>query len=212
MKRHEALVQLSRDHHFGLLLCWKLKEGLKKDISVERMSKYIVLFYEQNLKPHFAEEEETIFLILGTAHPLIEEAISQHRELEKMISDGFETPEQIQTFRDLLELHIRTEERQIFPEIENTATEEELQNLLKQNYPDVEVNHLLVDAWSMHLITRPTQFDVIVTENLFDDILSDEASVIPGSLGLSPSASFGNQGARLYDLFMVQHQISLIKI
>ena len=138
MKRHEALVHLSRDHHFGLLLCWKLKEGLKKDISVERMSKYIVLFYEQNLKPHFAEEEETIFLILGNAHPLIEEAISQHRELEKMISDGFETPEQIQTFRDLLELHIRTEERQIFPEIENTATEEELQNLLKQNYPELK--------------------------------------------------------------------------
>lgn len=138
MKRHEALVQLSRDHHFGLLLCWKLKEGLKKDISVERMSKYIVLFYEQNLKPHFAEEEETIFLILGNAHPLIEKAISQHRELEKMISDGFETPEQIQTFRDLLELHIRTEERQIFPEIENTATEEELQNLLKQNYPELK--------------------------------------------------------------------------
>ena len=138
MKRHEALVQLSRDHHFGLLLCWQLKEGLKKDISVERMSKYIVLFYEQNLKPHFAEEEETIFLILGNAHPLIEEAISQHRELEKMISDGFETPEQIQTFRDLLELHIRTEERQIFPEIENTATEEELQNLLKQNYPELK--------------------------------------------------------------------------
>ena len=102
------------------------------------MSKYIVLFYEQNLKPHFAEEEETIFLILGNAHPLIEEAISQHRELEKMISDGFETPEQIQTFRDLLELHIRTEERQIFPEIENTATEEELQNLLKQNYPELK--------------------------------------------------------------------------
>ena len=138
MKRHEALVQLSRDHHFGLLLCWKLKEGLKKDISVERMSKYIVLFYEQNLKPHFAEEEETIFLILGNSHPLIEEAISQHRELEKMISDGFETPEQIKTFRDLLELHIRTEERQIFPEIEKTATEEELQNLLKQNYPELK--------------------------------------------------------------------------
>ena len=51
----------------------------------------------------------------------------------------------------------------------------------------------------MHLITRPTQFDVIVTENLFGDILSDEASVIPGSLGLSPSASFSNQGTRLYE-------------
>jgi 3-isopropylmalate dehydrogenase len=73
--------------------------------------------------------------------------------------------------------------------INNVATE----------YPDVEVNHLLVDACAMHLITNPTQFDVIVTENLFGDILSDEASVIPGSLGLSPSASFSEQGTRLYE-------------
>ncbi|MCM3104775.1 MULTISPECIES: 3-isopropylmalate dehydrogenase [Staphylococcus] len=70
---------------------------------------------------------------------------------------------------------------------------------VKHDYPDVEVEYLLVDACSMHLITRPTQFDVIVTENLFGDILSDEASVIPGSLGLSPSASFGKDGTRLYE-------------
>ena len=69
----------------------------------------------------------------------------------------------------------------------------------KKDYPEVEVNHMLVDACSMHLITQPTQFDVIVTENLFGDILSDEASVIPGSLGLSPSASFGQTGTRLYE-------------
>lgn len=66
-------------------------------------------------------------------------------------------------------------------------------------YPEVEVNHLLVDACAMHLITNPSQFDVIVTENLFGDILSDEASVIPGSLGLSPSASFSEHGPRLYE-------------
>lgn len=72
-------------------------------------------------------------------------------------------------------------------------------NELSQDYPDVEVNHLLVDACSMHLITDPTQFDVIVCENLFGDILSDEASVIPGSLGLSPSASFSDNGPRLYE-------------
>lgn len=138
MKRHEALVQLSRDHHFGLLLCWKLKEGLKKDVSVERMAKYITLFYEKNLKLHFAEEEDTVFLILGNDHPLIKEAVSQHRTFEQMISDGFETPEQIKVFRDLLELHIRTEERQIFPEIEANASEEQLQNLLSQHYPELK--------------------------------------------------------------------------
>ena len=138
MKRHEALVQLSRDHHFGLLLCWKLKEGLKREISVERMSKYIGLFYQQNLKPHFAEEEETIFKVLGEEHPLIKEAISQHRIFQKMIEDGFKTPEQIEHFRALLELHIRTEERQIFPEIENQATDKQLEDILKLDHPELK--------------------------------------------------------------------------
>ncbi|WP_323704279.1 3-isopropylmalate dehydrogenase [Mammaliicoccus sp. Dog046] len=70
---------------------------------------------------------------------------------------------------------------------------------VSKEYPEVELKHLLVDACSMHLITNPKQFDVIVTENLFGDILSDEASVIPGSLGLSPSASFGENGPSLYE-------------
>lgn len=72
-------------------------------------------------------------------------------------------------------------------------------NEVAQDYPDVEVEHLLVDACAMHLITNPTRFDVIVTENLFGDILSDEASVMPGALGLSPSASFSSEGPRLYE-------------
>ncbi|AYU55689.1 3-isopropylmalate dehydrogenase [Staphylococcus debuckii] len=72
-------------------------------------------------------------------------------------------------------------------------------NEVAEDYPSVTVEHLLVDACSMHLITRPTQFDVIVTENLFGDILSDEASVIPGSLGLSPSVSYGQRGTKLYE-------------
>lgn len=138
MKRHEALVQLSRDHHFGLLLCWKLKEGLKKEVSPERMSKYVGLFYLQNLKPHFAEEEETIFKILGEEHPLIAEAVSQHRTFEQMIAAGFETPDQVENFRALLELHIRTEERQIFPEIEKQATDEQLAKLLELPHPELK--------------------------------------------------------------------------
>ncbi len=66
-------------------------------------------------------------------------------------------------------------------------------------YPDVEVEHLLVDAAAMKLITNPTQFDVIVTENLFGDILSDEASVLTGSLGMLPSASLRSDGLGLYE-------------
>lgn len=59
------------------------------------------------------------------------------------------------------------------------------------DFPDVEVEHRLVDAAAMLLVTRPAAFDVVVTENLFGDILSDEASVLAGSLGMLPSASIG---------------------
>lgn len=70
---------------------------------------------------------------------------------------------------------------------------------LSADYPEVEVNHLYVDAASMKIITHPAQFDVIVTENLFGDILSDEASVITGSLGMLPSASLSENGPSLYE-------------
>lgn len=66
-------------------------------------------------------------------------------------------------------------------------------------YPDVQVSHEYVDAMAMHLVTRPTAFDVIVTENLFGDILSDEASVLGGSLGVLASASFNANGPYLYE-------------
>jgi 3-isopropylmalate dehydrogenase len=56
-------------------------------------------------------------------------------------------------------------------------------------YPDIIVEYMYVDNAAMQLVTKPSAFDVIVTENLFGDILSDEASVLPGSLGLMPSAS-----------------------
>jgi len=60
-------------------------------------------------------------------------------------------------------------------------------------YPDVTLEHLLVDAAAMHLLTRPASFDVILTANMFGDILTDEASVLTGSLGNLPSASLGNE-------------------
>jgi 3-isopropylmalate dehydrogenase len=64
---------------------------------------------------------------------------------------------------------------------------------VSRDYPDVEVRHLLVDACAMELIRRPQQFDVIVTENMFGDILTDEACVLAGSIGLLPSASLGTR-------------------
>ncbi len=74
-----------------------------------------------------------------------------------------------------------------------TATEVGLE------FPDVAMDHALVDSTAMRLVTSPASFDVVVTENMFGDILTDEASVLAGSLGLLPSASLGDGGPGLYE-------------
>ena len=71
-------------------------------------------------------------------------------------------------------------------------------NDVAHSYPDVALDHMYVDSCAMALVTRPSRFDVVLTENLFGDILSDEAAVIAGSIGLLPSASLGN-GPGLYE-------------
>lgn len=68
-----------------------------------------------------------------------------------------------------------------------------------EDYDDVELDHLLVDAATMHLLTRPASFDVVMAGNMFGDILSDEASVLAGSLGMLPSASLGATDFGLYE-------------
>ena len=65
------------------------------------------------------------------------------------------------------------------------------------DFPDVQLNHQLVDSCAMQLVKWPAAFDVLVTENLFGDILSDEASVLAGSLGMLPSASVGSRPAEV---------------
>ena len=68
-----------------------------------------------------------------------------------------------------------------------------------ESYPDVPLDHLLVDNAAMQLVSRPSDFDVIVTENMFGDILSDEAAMITGSIGMLPSASVGAGGPGLFE-------------
>src|SRR5216683_2797603 len=72
-------------------------------------------------------------------------------------------------------------------------------NRMALRYPQVRVTHMLVDAFAMALIRRPAEFDVIVTENLFGDVLTDEASMLVGSLGMLPSASLGAGTLGLYE-------------
>lgn len=71
--------------------------------------------------------------------------------------------------------------------------------VMAEEFPDITYDVVLVDAMAMHLINRPADFDVVVTGNMFGDILTDEASMLPGSLGMLPSASLGQEGPGLYE-------------
>lgn len=71
--------------------------------------------------------------------------------------------------------------------------------VMREEFPEVRYDVVLVDAMAMHLISRPRDFDVVVTNNIFGDILTDEASMLPGSLGMLPSASIGSSGPGLYE-------------
>jgi 3-isopropylmalate dehydrogenase len=71
--------------------------------------------------------------------------------------------------------------------------------VMRDEFRDVTLVHMLVDACAMHLIRRPTDFDVIVTENMFGDILTDEAAMLAGSMGMLPSASLGDGPRGLYE-------------
>jgi 3-isopropylmalate dehydrogenase len=74
-----------------------------------------------------------------------------------------------------------------------------VERVMRTEFPQVALDHMLVDAAAMHLLRQPREFDVIVTENMFGDILTDEASMLAGSMGLLPSASLGDGACGLYE-------------
>ncbi len=83
--------------------------------------------------------------------------------------------------------------------LETSRLWREVANRLAPEYPDVELEHILVDNCAMQLLRRPSSFDVIVTENMFGDILSDEAAMLTGSIGMLSSASMGEGSYGLYE-------------
>ncbi len=83
--------------------------------------------------------------------------------------------------------------------LETSRLWREVVDKVAKNYPEIELEHLLVDAMAMHMLNRPKEFDVVLTENMFGDILTDEASILCGSMGVIPSASLGEGRMGLYE-------------
>lgn len=130
IKRAEFLKEISRDHHQGLLLCWKIKSGLSKKIPVERIKSYADWFYNTYLSNHFKIEEESIFPILGMKHPLIIKAVEEHNALRNLFKQETELEKALQQIMVNLDSHIRFEERVLFNQIQSVAVTKNIEHLM----------------------------------------------------------------------------------
>lgn len=124
IKRHDALVQFSREHHFGLLLGWKIRQGIKKEVEIDRMKKYITAAWEAEINPHFLNEEKELFVLLKEEDPLRIQAENEHFDLREKIAtlENISKAESLVGFATALDEHIRFEERVLFPHIEQQQT------------------------------------------------------------------------------------------
>lgn len=121
---------------------------------------------------------------------VVDTLLYTRKEIERIVEQGFQSA-------SIRNKHLTSVDKANV--LESSRMWREIVIEKSKDYPDVKVDHLLVDAAAMKLITNPNSFDVMVTENLFGDILSDEASVLTGSLGMLPSASLREDGVGLYE-------------
>ncbi|WP_162415654.1 hemerythrin domain-containing protein [Cyclobacterium roseum] len=132
LKRHSSLIPISRDHHFGLLLVWKIRQGIKKQVETKRMVDYLYYFVQQHLEPHFQLEEEVLFGFLAKNDLMRKEAEEQHASIRSHYTRIFEAggdTERLSQFATELKAHIRFEERKLFQYMQVELLEEDLEKM-----------------------------------------------------------------------------------
>ena len=145
MKRSEHIIELSRDHHVGLLFCWKIRQGINKNITVERMVKYVDYFWNHNLQNHFHEEENCLFVLKEDSKCI--KAVEEHKSIEALIKTILNTKisyENLAALADMVDNHIRYEERDLFPYLEQTIPPAELEIIGKKI---AEIHHQEKDEY-----------------------------------------------------------------
>ncbi|MHA6728043.1 hemerythrin domain-containing protein [Chryseobacterium sp. A301] len=146
IRRNSNLVPISREHHATLLFCWKLRSGAKKGIEVERLSRYVLWFYENHIVPHFKTEEDLLFT--DTTDSLVNRALHEHKEIkwlvEEIANSTQDPSERIQELAGLVHSHTRYEERELFPWLEKSLHPKDLiriGKILDQEEHNAEENY-----------------------------------------------------------------------
>lgn len=146
IKRDPALISFSKDHHFALLLIWKIKEGLKRNIQPERISRYVINFFETDLQQHFKLEEELMFQKLPPDNKMRIRGENEHKYVYELIEQMQKQvdKESLLHFADTLEKHIRFEERELFNFLQEKLSESELEEISRSH----KMQHEPDDAWN----------------------------------------------------------------
>ena len=133
IKRSEQLAPLSREHHEGLLLSWKVRQGLKKGIDAKRIGAYVQWFREAHLRQHFALEEQVLASRLPQENALVMRMFDEHQEIEALlqINENIADPGLLEQIAQALDDHIRFEERELFPYAEAALSGETLDEIQK---------------------------------------------------------------------------------
>jgi len=154
MKRDINLQPLSRDHHHGLLLSWKIRQGLKYGVSEDLITEYVRYFSTKALFPHFREEEQYVLRFLDYEDPFKQRTLREHLEIRAAIkglgaADGPRS-ERLLALAGLMDEHIRFEERELFPYMQEKLSSEQLEEvgmgINVAHQPFVEDFH--TDFWS----------------------------------------------------------------
>lgn len=134
IKRNEHIVKLSKDHHFTLLFCWKIRNGLKLGIEPGRITNYVRYSWQHHLQPHFNEEESILFAPVKDA--AVQKALDEHAQIEEqikaLISGEGNTAARLSILADTVDNHVRYEERKLFPHLEKVLTNGQLNTIGKQ--------------------------------------------------------------------------------
>ncbi len=135
IKRHQAIVSFSKDHHFGLLLVWKIRQGLNQAVNPERISNYVTFFFKEDLEKHFREEEQLLFSKLPPDDVLRKQAEKDHQTIDKLVAAIGEKKNDavlLKQLADALEKHIRFEERELFNHLQENITASDLAVIAKR--------------------------------------------------------------------------------
>ncbi len=134
IKRSVQLAPLSREHHDGLLFAWKIKQGIENRTPLDDIRRYALWFWRHHIKPHFFQEEKILVPYLPAGHPMADRLKEEHDQIRELILglDDQADKRTLIILGDLINQHIRFEERELFGYLEETLTPAQLESIFTQ--------------------------------------------------------------------------------